>query len=130
MGSSPLPAPVWCTTGADIVIGVDPTVADDRKPRPHGGRARRSRWRRFLSPQTFIDPVGMVRVAMQSMDVGARERAMTNLALIDVCVQPALGRYAITDIHELPAILEAGEAAAEAALPAIRSALRHELAAG
>lgn len=39
------------------------------------------------------------------------QRTMANLALTDVCVQPALG-----------AILDAGEAAAEVALPGIRAA--------
>jgi hypothetical protein len=79
--------------------------------------------RRFLDPRTLIDPVGMVRVAMQAMDVGARERTTANLALTDICVQPALGAYATTDVQKLPAILEAGEAAAEAALPGIHAAL-------
>jgi len=119
---NPFPADVLRRQGADIVIGVDPIVADDRRPRPHK-RRRHPWWRRALNPQTFIDPVGMVRVAMQAMDVGARERTMANLALTDVCVQPALGAYAITDVHKLSAILDAGEAAAEAALPAIRAAL-------
>ncbi len=39
-------------------------------------------------------------------------------------VQPGLGGYATTDVGKLPAILAAGEAAAERALPAIRAALR------
>jgi hypothetical protein len=48
---------------------------------------------------------------------------MANLALTDVCVQPVLGGYSTTDVQKLPAILAAGEAAAESALPAIRAAL-------
>jgi hypothetical protein len=65
----------------------------------------------------------MVRVAVQAMDVGARDRTMANVALTDVGVQPALGAYSITDIRKLPAIIESGEAAAEEAIPAIRAAL-------
>ena len=56
---------------------------------------------------------------MQAMDVGARERTMANLALTDVCVQPALGAYTITDVHKLPAILEAGEAENQAVVHAL-----------
>ena len=77
----------------------------------------------MLEPADLIDPMGMVRVQMQAMDVGARERTMANLALVDVCVQPALGAYSTTDVQNLPAILAAGEAAAETALPAIHAAL-------
>lgn len=121
---NPLPADVLRRKGADVVIGVDPNVADERGPRPRSARSRRPGWRRLLDPRTLIDPVGMVRVAMQAMDVGARERTMANLALADVCVQPALGGCSTTDIQKLPVIVAAGEAAAEAALPAIRTALR------
>src|SRR5262245_9708821 len=51
------------------------------------------------------------------------DRTTANLALTDVCVQPALGSYTTTNVQKLPAILDAGEAAAEAALPAIRREL-------
>jgi predicted acylesterase/phospholipase RssA/CRP-like cAMP-binding protein len=120
---NPLPADVLRQNGADMVIAVDPNVADGRKPRPHARHRRRAWWKRFLSPQTLIDPVGMVRVTMQAMDVGARERTMANLSLVDVCVQPALGGYSTTDVQKLPAILAAGEAAAEAALQTIQAAV-------
>src|SRR5262249_32671171 len=120
---NPLPADVLRRKGADVVIAVDPNVADGRKPRAHDGHRRRAWWRRLLSPQMLIDPLGMVRVQMQAMDVGARERTMANLALTDVCVQPGLGAYSTTDVGKLPAILAAGEAAAESALPAIPAAL-------
>jgi NTE family protein len=120
---NPLPADVLRHKGADIVIGVDPNVADERAPRPRHVHRRRPWWRRLLNPRTLIDPMGMVRVAMQAMDVGARERTMANLALTDVCMQPALGGYSTTDIQKVPAIVAAGEAAAEAALPAIRAVL-------
>jgi len=69
----PLPADVLRRKGADVVIAVDPNVADERKPRPHTGHRRRVWWKRLLSPQILIDPMGMVRVQMQAMDVGARE---------------------------------------------------------
>jgi predicted acylesterase/phospholipase RssA/CRP-like cAMP-binding protein len=120
---NPLPADVLRRKGADVVIAVDPNVADERKPRPHTGHRRRAWWKRLLSPQMLIDPMGMVRVQMQAMDVGARERTMANLALTDVCVQPGLGAYSTTDVRKLPAIIAAGEAAAESALPAIRAVL-------
>jgi NTE family protein len=121
---NPLPADVLRRKGADVVIAVDPNVADERKPRPHTGHRRHAWWKRLLSPQMLIDPMGMVRVQMQAMDVGARERTMANLTLTDVCVQPGLGGYSTTDVRKLPAIIAAGEAAAESALPAIRAALR------
>jgi len=121
---NPLPADVLRRKGADVVIAVDPNVADERKPRPHTEHRRRAWWKRLLSPQMLIDPMGMVRVQMQAMDVGARERTMANLTLTDVCVQPGLGSYSTTDVRKLPAIIAAGEAAAESALPAIRAALR------
>jgi NTE family protein len=121
---NPLPADVLRRKGADVVIAVDPNVADGRKPHPHTGHRKRSWWKRLLSPQMLIDPMGMLRVQMQAMDVGARERTMANLALTDVCVQPGLGGYSPTDVRKLPAILAEGEAAAQSALPAIRAALR------
>jgi len=127
---NPLPADVLRRKGADVVIAVDPNVADERKPRPHTGHRRRPWWKRLLSPQMLIDPMGMVRVQMQAMDVGARERTMANLALVDVCVQPRLGGYSPTDVQKLPGIVAAGEAAAETALPAIRVALHRDAAAG
>src|SRR5262249_1115278 len=38
---NPLPADVLRRKGADVVIAVDPNVADERKPRPHTGHRRR-----------------------------------------------------------------------------------------
>jgi hypothetical protein len=41
-----------------------------------------------------------------------------------VCVQPRLGAYSTTDIKKLDAIVAAGEAAAEAIIPAIVQAVQ------
>ena len=127
---NPLPADVLRRKGADVVIAVDPNVADTRAPQLHARRRRHPWWKRLLNPQTLIDPMGMVRVQMQAMDVGARERTLANLALVDICVQPRLGGYSTTDVQKLPGIVAAGEAAAETALPAIRVALHRDAAAG
>lgn len=115
---NPFPSDVLRRKGANIVIGVDPNLADEPMAR-RSNRPRRSRWRKMLDVRRLIDPAGIVQVAMRAMDVGARERTLANLALADVCVQPALGAYSITDIQKLDAIVAAGEAAADPALPAI-----------
>jgi NTE family protein len=122
---NPFPADVLRREGADVVIGVEPCVADAPAAHRASRPKRRRSWRRFLDLRRVIDPAGIVRVAMRAIDVGAREHTLDNLALADVCVQPALGAYSTTDLKKLAEIVAAGEAAAEQALPGILRSIRH-----
>jgi NTE family protein len=122
---NPFPADVLRREGADVVIGIEPCVANGSvAQRPWRSKRRRSWWRLF-DPRRLIDPAGIVRVAMRAIDVGAREHILDNLTLADVCVQPALGAYSTTDLTKLTEIVAAGEAAAEQALPAILRSIHH-----
>lgn len=88
-----------------MVIGVDPNGADDRAARWAARPKRRKYWTRWLDPRRFRDPAGMLKVAMQSLDVGARERTLANAALADVCLKPPLGAYSFTAIHKMREIV-------------------------
>ncbi len=120
---NPLPADILRREGADIVIavdtsaGVDPTVRTDQ----HGNALQRLR-HRLANP-------AIVRVVLRAMEVGARERTLANLALVDAAVQPDLTAFSVADVQHVGEIVERGEAAAEAALPAIRAAMQRRPAA-
>jgi len=116
---NPLPTDVLRREGADIVIAVDASgpqeAAADFGPAAAAtatGVVSRIR-RRFVNPE-------IIRIVMRSMDVGARERTIANLALADAWVQPDVGRFSPSDVRPMAEIVELGEAAAEAALPGIR----------
>jgi NTE family protein len=121
---NPLPVDVLRREGADIVVavdataGVDPTVRFDvaSPAAPATGGLQRLR-HRLANP-------AIVRLVMRAMEVAARERTLANLALADACVQPDLVAYSVADVWHLHEIVERGEAAAEAALPGIRAAMR------
>jgi NTE family protein len=115
---NPLPTDVLRREGADIVIGVDTSAGVDVTMCPTSPAGRLQRLRRRL-----VNPM-IARVAMRAMEVGAHERTITNLALADVAVQPDLAAYSAADVLRLDEIVERGEAAADAALPVIRTALR------
>lgn len=121
---NPFPCDVLRRAGANVIIGVEPSAADDREQRLHRPKRPRSSWRRWLDPRRLIDPAGIVRVAMRAMDVGARERMLANLGLADVCVQPRLAAYSITDVQKFDEIVSAGELAARESMSAIFRSLR------
>lgn len=117
---NPLPTDVLRRGGADVVIAVDASgcveAAADFTAAARGGVIGRIR-RRLVNPE-------VVRIAMRSMEIGARERTIANLALADASVRPDVGRFSPSDIRPMTEIVERGEAAAEAVLPAIRRVLQ------
>jgi predicted acylesterase/phospholipase RssA/CRP-like cAMP-binding protein len=119
---NPLPTDVLRREGADIVIAVDASgpleaAADFGPLTATGATGVVSRIRRrFVNPE-------IIRVVMRSMDIGARERTIANLALADTWVQPDVGRFSPSDVRPMAEIVERGEAAAEAALAGIKRVL-------
>lgn len=117
-----LPADVLRREGADTVLavcvsagrqGADETPSTLPPPDATGWRT----WlRRFTSPT-----IG--RNLLTAIDIGARERTLANLALVDACVTPDLKGITVSDFRRLDELVERGEAAAEAMLPTIRAAV-------
>jgi NTE family protein len=117
-----LPADVLRREGADTVLAVCVSAgrqggAEEAPPPPPVQDAGWRAWvRRATSPT-----IG--RNLLTAIDIGARERTLANLALVDVCVTPDLRGMTVSDFRRLDELVERGEAAAEAALPAIRAAI-------
>ena len=124
---NPFPSDVLHRAGAEVIVGIVPSQDDQAGAKARPASRPRSRLSRWLDPRRLIDPAGIVRVAMRSMDVGARERTLANLSLADVCVRPTLTGLSTTDVNKLEQIVAAGETAAEAALPALRQALSRRI---
>ena len=118
-----LPADVLRREGADTVLAVCVSAgrqggAEEAPPPPPVADA--TGWRAWLRRATS-PTIG--RNLLTAIDIGARERTLANLALVDVCVTPDLRGMTVSDFRRLDELVERGEAAAEAALPAIRDAL-------
>jgi NTE family protein len=117
-----LPADVLRREGADTVLAVCVSAgrqggADDPPPPSlPDATGWRARLRRVASPT-----IG--RNLLTAIDIGARERTLANLALVDVCITPELKGMLVSDFRRLDELVERGETAAEAALPAIRAAV-------
>jgi len=117
-----LPADVLRREGAGIVLAVNVSAGASTRSSFHrgllgGANGWRDRLRRLMNPS-------IVRIAMGAVEVGARERTLANLALVDACAEPDLSEFSTTDFRRMPELVELGEAAAEEAMPAIRAALR------
>ena len=117
-----LPADVLRREGADTVLAVcvsgRQSSSDDAPPPvpPPETTGWRTWLRRITSPS-----IG--RNMLTAIDIGARERTMANLALVDACVTPNMKGITVSDFRRVDEIVERGEAAAEAMLPAIRAAI-------
>jgi NTE family protein len=99
--TAPVPARLARERGAEVVIAVAiPAAVPDRAP------------------------AATLGVVLQSIEIlsTALERAESGAA--DVLIAPAVGDVAADDFTQKKRLIEAGEAAARAALPAIRAALR------
>jgi len=117
-----LPADVLRREGADTVLAVCVSSgrhSSDEAPLPvppPDDTGWRTWLRRITSPS-----IG--RNILTAIDIGARERTLANLALVDACVTPDMKGITVSDFRRLDEIVERGEAAAEAMLPTIRAAL-------
>ena len=120
---NPLPADVLRRAGADKIIAIDtyaqtePLVLLEAPISSTGPGGWLRRLRRWLTNPTIA------LIALRSLEVGARERTLANLALVDASVHPDVGAFSSTDFGSFTEIVERGERAAEAALPAIREAI-------
>jgi len=117
-----LPADVLRREGAGIVLAVNVSAGASTQTSFHrgllnGAHGWRDRLRRLMNPS-------IVRIALGAVEIGARERTLANLALVDACAEPDLSEFSNTDFRRMPELVELGEAAAEEALPTIRAALR------
>jgi predicted acylesterase/phospholipase RssA len=123
---NPLPADVLRRAGADRIVAVDtyaqtePLALFDEPSHGAGPRGWLKRLRCWLANPAIA------RIALRSLEVGARERTLANLALVDASVHPDVGAFSSTDFGSFTEIVERGERAAEAALPAIRQAISNK----
>jgi NTE family protein len=117
-----LPADVLRREGADTVLAVCVSAGrqggEEAPPPP--SRPAAGGWHAWLRRATS-PTIG--RNFLTAIDIGARERTLANLALVDVCVTPDLKGFTVSDFRRLDELVERGEAAAELTLPAIRAAL-------
>ncbi|XSG86621.1 MAG: patatin-like phospholipase family protein [Methylohalobius sp. ZOD2] len=120
---NPLPTDILRREGADIVVAVATSAKVEAMPnfshvsRTPGWGGQFEHLRRHLTPS-------IIRIVLRSLDVGARERTLANLALADASVQPPVGSFSAADFGRMDELVERGERAAEEALPAIQQILR------
>ncbi|WP_152486007.1 patatin-like phospholipase family protein [Methylohalobius crimeensis] len=120
---NPLPTDILRREGADIVVAVATSAKVEAMPdfspvdRMGGWAGQFEHLRRHLTPS-------IIRIVLRSLDVGARERTLTNLALADASVQPPVGSFSAADFGRMDELVERGERAAEEVLPAIQQILR------
>lgn len=99
--SDPVPADLVRARGAEVVIGVAiPAAVPDRAP------------------------VATLGIVLQSIEILSTELERAKAKDADVLVVPEVGDVASDDFDQKKRLIEAGEAAARAALPAIRAAIR------
>jgi len=96
----PVPAAVAREMGADVVIAV--AIPPELRP---------------------VKPTNMVEIIHRSVMIMANEIAEARASEADVVIRPDVGNVAFDDFSKKKQLIEAGEAAARAALPEIRAAL-------
>lgn len=96
----PVPAGVARELGADVVIAV--AIPPERRP---------------------VEPTNMVEIIHRSVMIMADEIGEARAQEADVIIRPEVGSIAFDDFGKKKQLIEAGEAAARAAMPAIRKAL-------
>lgn len=109
----PLPAGVVRAAGFEHVIAID------LSPR---GRpvARRAATGTPTAPPGLGGKLRILAIAMRAMELASQEHVARSLPLIDVLVRPDLDGFSSADLDGAAEMIARGEAAAEAALPAIR----------
>ncbi|MGP1664416.1 MAG: patatin-like phospholipase family protein [Rhodanobacter sp.] len=103
---SPVPVDAARQLGADFVIAVDISATPDGK-----------------------NPDGMLGIVGQSISIMSRQLGMLEMARADVVIRPDLRGIGPTDFAQKNQAILAGEKAALAAIPAIRSKLAERAAA-
>lgn len=108
----PLPAGVVRAAGFERVIAIDLSP----RGRPVG---RRATARNPTAPPGLGGKLRILAIAMRAMELASQEHVARSLPLIDVLVRPDLDGFSSADLDGATEMIARGEAAAEAALPAI-----------
>ena len=109
----PLPAGVVRAAGFERVIAIDLSP----RGRPVGRRAATGH---PAAPPGLGGKLRILAIAMRAMELASQEHVARSLPLIDVLVRPDLDGFSSADLDGATEMIARGEAAAEAALPAIR----------
>lgn len=109
----PLPAGVVRAAGFERVIAIDLSP----RGRPVGRRAATGN---PTAPPGLGGKLRILAIAMRAMELASQEHVARSLPLIDVLVRPDLDGFSSADLDGATEMIARGEAAAEAALPAIR----------
>jgi NTE family protein len=121
---NPLPADILRREGAEIVIAVDVASTAAAAPLEEFARPPDASRFRLGSGVSRAALLRILRLALRAMEVAACERALGHFTLVDACIRPDLAAFSPADFHAASEMIERGQAAAEAMLPAIRDTLR------
>ena len=110
----PLPAGVVRAAGFERVIAVD------LSPRGRPTNRRTGPTAAGVTPPGLGGRLRILAVAMRAMELASQEHVARSLPLIDVLVRPDLDGFSSADLDGAAEMCARGEAAAEAAMPAIR----------
>ena len=95
-------------------------IAIDLSPRGAADRPPPARCRRAAAPPGLGGRLRILAIAMRAMELASQEHVARSLPLIDVLVRPDLDGFSSADLDGAAEMCARGEAAAEAAMPAIR----------
>jgi NTE family protein len=109
----PLPAGVVRAAGFERVIAIDLSP----RGRPTSRRASATA---AVAPPGLGGRLRILAIAMRAMELASQEHVARSLPLIDVLVRPDLDGFSSADLDGAAEMCARGEAAAEAAIPAIR----------
>ena len=108
----PLPAGVVRAADFERVIAIDLSP----RGRPSGRRGTAA----GAAPPGLGGRLRILAIAMRAMELASQEHVARSLPLIDVLVRPDLDGFSSADLDGAAEMCARGEAAAEAAMPAIR----------
>ena len=128
----PVPAETVRSMGADLVVAVNVVPALD--PATRNSLDAALRLTDWINPLSYVGgrrplPNGL-DVAVRTWLIMQRELGNARAGEADVLVTPSLGQYWAFDFWNAEAMITAGVVAAEAAMPAVQTALRRRREAG
>jgi NTE family protein len=112
----PLPAGVVRAAGFERVVAVD--LSPRGRPTGRGAVASPA-----VAPPGLGGRLRILAIAMRAMELASQEHVARSLPLIDVLVRPDLDGFSSADLDGAAEMTVRGEAAAEAAMPAIRESM-------
>jgi predicted acylesterase/phospholipase RssA/CRP-like cAMP-binding protein len=108
-----LPADVLTSAGADLVAGVD--VSSRLRPEFAGNTPE--------TPTERMRPPGFLETLLRVFETQSHGLSSLRIRSVDVMIEPDTSAFDFADFSRAAELARAGEAAAEAALPALRRAL-------